>query len=177
MSKIPLSNIEFVNPNWCLSKQWQELCDFCKKLEKAGQVRRFAITIKFGARLLLVLQVWGKAPIRPFVLCQPIGVFPQIWWSIVALSSRFKVQNSRLDLGNVLLTSHKLKRMPHKHIQKLIDICGRANLSGKSLFGHLFTVSGLGTWLWSPLLVLLPRVTAAQFLIYRGRRSKYKQEK
>ena len=29
-------------------------------------------------------------------------------------------------------------RMPQKHIQKLVDICGRANLSRNSLFGHLF---------------------------------------
>ena len=99
---------------------------------------RFAICLKFGETLLLVPRIWGKAPIRPFVLCQPIGVFPQIWGSIVALNSRLDLGNSRLDLGNVLLTSYKLKRMPHKHIQKLVNICGRANLSRNSLFGHIF---------------------------------------
>ena len=53
MSKIPLSNIEFVNPNWCLSKQWQELCDFCKKLEKS----------RTGTSFYHFPQIWGKAPI------------------------------------------------------------------------------------------------------------------
>ena len=80
-----------------------------KSWNKAGQARLFAISIKFGARLLLVLQVWGKASIGPSILCQPIGVFPQIWWSTVVLSSR-------TDLGNVLLRPWKVNRMPQKHI-------------------------------------------------------------
>ena len=47
-------------------------------------------------------------------------------------------RNSRTDLGNVLLRPWKLDRMPQKHIQKLVNICGRASLSRNSLFGHIF---------------------------------------
>ena len=50
-------------------------------LQKAGKVHLFVISIKFGAKLLLVPRVWGNVPIGPSNLCQPIGVFPQIWWS------------------------------------------------------------------------------------------------
>ena len=100
-------------------------------LQKAGKVCLFVITIKFGAKLLLVLQVWGKVPIGPLNLCQPIGVFPQIWWST-------SIQISRTDLGNVLLSSWKLNRIAQKPVQKLVYICGRANLSRNGLFGHVF---------------------------------------
>ena len=47
-------------------------------------------------------------------------------------------RNSITDLGNVLLKPWKLDRVPQKHIQKLVNICGRANLSRNSLFGHIF---------------------------------------
>ena len=87
----------------------------------------------------LLLSIWindleeasSRAPIGPPSLCQPIGVFPQIWWSTEVLSSR-------TDSGNVLLSSLKLNRIPQKHIQTLVYICGRANLSRSSLFGYVF---------------------------------------
>ena len=87
----------------------------------------------------LLLSIWindleeasSRAPIGPPSLCQPIGVFPQIWWSTEVLSSR-------TDLGNVLHSSLKLNRILQKHIQKLVYICGRANLSRNSLFGYVF---------------------------------------
>ena len=100
-------------------------------LQKAGKVCLFVIAIKFGAKLLLDLQVWGKVPIGPSILCRPIGVFPQTWWSRGVLSSR-------TDSVNVLLSSWKLNRILQKHIQKLVYICGRANLSRNSLFGYVF---------------------------------------
>ena len=187
---------------------------------------RFAICLKFGETLLLVARIWGKAPIRPFILCQPIGALPQIWgkwqndvpvrlfssflqksqsschcfdrhqlgftnsillneildicsriyslqidlqcylqsvpsvginlnhdleegsyWSINFVLTNRSVspnlrkmakRNSITDLGNVLLKPWKLDRVPQKHIQKLVNICGRANLSRNSLFGHIF---------------------------------------
>ena len=83
----------------------------------------------------LLLSIWindleeasSRAPIGLSSLCQPIGVFPQIWWSRGVLSSR-------TNSGNVLLSSLKLNRIPQKHIQTLVYICGRANLSRNSLF-------------------------------------------
>ena len=74
---------------------------------------------------------WRRAPIGPSSLCRPIGVFPQIWWSREALSSGTHSEN-------VLLSSWKLNRILQKHIQKLVYICGRANLSSNSLFGFVF---------------------------------------
>ena len=100
-------------------------------LQKAGKVSLFGTSIKSGAKLLLGLQIWGKVPIGPSNLCRPIGVFPQIWWSREALSSGTHSEN-------VLLSSWKLNRILQKHIQKLVYICGRANLSSNSLFGFVF---------------------------------------
>ena len=74
---------------------------------------------------------WRRALIGPSNLCRPIGVFPQIWWSREALSSGTHSEN-------VLLSSWKLNRILQKHIQKLVYICGRANLSSNSLFGFVF---------------------------------------
>ena len=87
----------------------------------------------------LLLSIWindleeasSRAPIGLSSLCQPIGVFPQIWWSRGVLSSR-------TNSGNVLLSSLKLNRIPQKHIQTLVYICGRANLSRNSLFDYVF---------------------------------------
>ena len=45
---------------------------------KSGKVSLFVTSIKSGAKLLLVLHIWGKVPIGPLILCLPIGVFPQI---------------------------------------------------------------------------------------------------
>ena len=100
-------------------------------LQKTGKVSLFVTSIKSGAKLLLVLHIWGKVPIGPSNLCPPIGVFPQIWWSTEVLSSR-------TDSGNVLLSSLKLNRILQKHIQKLVYMCGRANLSRNRLFGYVF---------------------------------------
>ena len=91
MSLMPQRNIEFVNPNWCLAKQWQELCNSSKNLERC---------IFSSFPLNLVPRVWGIVPIGPSFLCQPIGAFPQIWWSI-------KIQISGIHLGNVFLSSWK----------------------------------------------------------------------
>ena len=87
----------------------------------------------------LLLSIWNnvleeaspRAPIGPSGLCQPIEVFPQIWWSTEVLSSR-------TDSGNFLLSSLKLNRILQKHIQKLVSMCGRANLSRNSLFVYVF---------------------------------------
>ena len=83
----------------------------------------------------LLLSIWindlEEGSYWSISLCRPIGVFPQIWWWTVVLSSR-------TDLGNVLLSSWKLNRIPQKLFQKLVYICGRANLSRNGLFGHVF---------------------------------------
>ena len=119
-------------------------------LQKTGKVSLFVTSIKSGAKLLLVLHIWGKVPIGPSILCRPIGVFPQIWWSTEVLSSR-------TDSGNVLLSSLKLNRILQKHIQKLVYMCGRANLSRNRLFGYVFidlrifeNSASLSEWLRQP---------------------------
>ena len=105
-------------------------CLLCK-WETRGSFFSFHECPKFGAKLLLDPQVWGKVPIGPSNLCQPIGTFPQTWGTRGVLSSR-------TDSVNVLLSSKKLNKIPQKHIQKLVYICGRANLSRNSLFGYVF---------------------------------------
>ena len=74
---------------------------------------------------------WRRAPIGPSSLCWPIRVFPQIWWSTEVLSSR-------TDSGNFLLSSLNLNRILRTHIQKLVYMCERANLSRNSLFVYVF---------------------------------------
>ena len=93
-----------------------------------------AINAICNQRHLLVsiwIMTWRRAPIGPSILCQPIGVFPQIWWSTVVLSSR-------TDFGICPPQALKIEQNATKPIQKLVDICGRANLSRNSQFGHLF---------------------------------------
>ena len=48
--------------------------------------------------------------------------------------------HSRRAQRKVLLSSRRVIRMQQKYIQKLIDICGRANISRNILFNHLFIV-------------------------------------
>ena len=76
-------------------------------------------------------EIWGKAPIGQSILCRPMGVLPQI-------SLQKEIKNSRTDLGNLLPSSWKLIRIPQKHTQELVNICGRANSSRASLLDYLF---------------------------------------
>ena len=92
---------------------------------------RNLISIKFRAKLLLVgpfcVDQWDCSP-ECDVLCGPMMVLPEIW---------FWIEKRRYS-RNILLSSRKVTRMQRKYIQKLIDICGRANLSRNRLFNHIF---------------------------------------
>ena len=88
---------------------------------------RFAIFLKFGETLLLVARIWGKAPIRPFILCQPIGALPQIWgkWSNdvpVRLFSSF-LQKSQSSCH--CFDRHQLGFTNSILLNGIFDICSR----------------------------------------------------
>ena len=109
-------------------------------------LRADAITIKFGASLLLVLQVWGKAPIGPFVLCQPIGVFPHIWgkWQNdvpVRLFSSF-LQKSQSSCH--CFDRHQLGFTNSILLNGIFDICSRIYSLQIDLQCYLQSVPSVG---------------------------------